>query len=149
MAQTTSFLAAVLVVSLLVAPGSALSWSSITAVLGSLFSTNRYEPGEWPPAFCNEFECPMYEVVPQEHSDYEVRRYDPAVWATSSGIEGGSMFMTLFRYIEGINVEGDKIDMTVPVIKLMSIGPDGEVEADKTMSFFIPPEDTAPTPHDD
>merc|ERR1719436_1905527 len=57
--------------------------------------------------------------------------------------------MRLFRYIEGNNQEGDKIDMTVPVIRLMNVDSDGAVTGDEVMSFYIPPEDTPPTPHND
>lgn len=45
------------------------------------------------------------------------------------------MFKQLFQYIEGNNVAGQKIDMTVPVLN--SMAGSGEMK-DLVMSFYIP-----------
>lgn len=171
MATAKQLVFAVLVLSFISEPSSAQDYASAEAEgdslhpawtkfkyltgLGTLLSPASDTPGQaWPPSFCHDFDCPMYRQagVPI-HGNYEVRDYSASVWASTSGsnslLDGTSMFMRLIRFIGGNNVEGTNIEMTVPVLAMKTVGWDGQLEDSKMMSFYIPDDITAPTPHDD
>nr|AGT42222.1 heme-binding protein 1-like protein [Aurelia aurita] len=94
------------------------------------------------PKFCKKRECPPF-AEKNSTDDYELRCYEAAKWVstkanghpTPMGQTSRQMFKQLFQYIEGNNVAGQKIDMTVPVLN--SIAGSGEMK-DRVMSFYIP-----------
>merc|ERR1712122_193929 len=72
-------------------------------------------------------------TVLQKFDGYEMRRYPSVNWVCSEATykmgrdSENNMFMTLFRYISGANVEQEKVDMTIPVLKDKDAGEqDGE-----------------------
>jgi len=153
MASKAYFLAAILVLGVSVAPAAA-SLEFVTSYLQSMFGMNQDTPDEWPPAFCNDLDCPKYTVI-ETSEDYEVRSYDASKWVTTSltGVSldaaGYTMFMRLFRYIGGANANGVKIEMTCPVITRIIPAPGPACESNFTMSFFVSPkEGTPPAPTD-
>ncbi|XP_028413212.1 heme-binding protein 2-like [Dendronephthya gigantea] len=90
---------------------------------------------------CHDLDCPKYETK-KTTDDYELRCYPNYSWVGTvyEGKELTSdvrkdMFMRLFHYIQGENVEKVKIEMTVPVASKV------ESMSDKTrwtMLFFVP-----------
>ncbi|PIK47965.1 putative heme-binding protein 2-like isoform X2 [Apostichopus japonicus] len=102
-------------------------------------------------------DCPKYTVV-KEHEGFEERRYEPSVWTSvdsqkSMGLKenGSDQFFKLFRYIQGKNVEEQKIEMTIPVIRKVEPGPGPACESSVNTSFFVPPEfhDKPPQPKEE
>ncbi|XP_048846717.1 heme-binding protein 2 [Brienomyrus brachyistius] len=95
-------------------------------------------------SFCTETkECLLFDLVCKT-SDFEVRHYSSARWV-STDVESHFLdiaqvtgFSRLYKYINGANVDGDKIDMTSPVVM--------KVEEDKsfwestvfTVNFLLP-----------
>merc|ERR1712011_8077 len=67
-----------------------------------------------------------YTVI-QEFDGYEMRRYPSVNWVCSEATykmgrdSENNMFMKLFRYISGANVEQEKVDMTIPVLTKMKM----------------------------
>jgi len=85
------------------------------------------------PAFCKSYDCPAF--TSQALADnVELRTYSPSTWASTSNSgnrQKRGMFMKLFRYIQGDNVQDENIPMTVPVLT--------KVEPSSTsMMFYMP-----------
>jgi len=107
------------------------------------------------PKFCKKRECPPFTVVNNSSAVYELRCYEAAKWVSTKGngdpkpmgATSRNMFKRLFAYIEGSNVPGKKIEMTVPVLN--SATASGKVK-DLIMSFYIPQkfQDETPVPRD-
>jgi len=114
------------------------------AVLGLAFAAPPSPKNEWvKPAFCNSNDCPKF-VTAETGDGYELRRYEPAVWVSTSftafKYEEGSRdaFNRLFRYIQGANADGAKIKMTSPVASMFKPGTGPNCKSNFTMSFYIP-----------
>jgi len=94
------------------------------------------------PAFCGKRECPPF-TTKNKTKSYEVRCYASANWVSTKDVgdpkamspTAKSMFMKLFKYIQGANSQKTKIEMTVPV--LTRISGDGSQKSLK-MSFYLP-----------
>ena len=90
---------------------------------------------------CHGLDCPEYEKK-KSTDEYESRCYPSYAWVgtsytgdTLSSEERKDMFMRLFHYISGENVDKIKIKMTVPVAtKVESVGN----QTRWTMLFFVP-----------
>jgi len=110
----------------------------------------QYEPGTWPPSFCNDLSCPRFTVV-ETHDEYEVRQYAASRWVTTNmtGVDFDSaqydLFMRLFNYISGDNIAKAKVNMTCPVIDRIIPGQGPACEDNFTMSFYLPEEAPAPS----
>ncbi|KAK3579352.1 hypothetical protein CHS0354_029645 [Potamilus streckersoni] len=97
---------------------------------------------KWPPPFCHKLKCPYYDLL-ESTEDYELRRYNYSLWVTTNvaGIDFKQAtyeaFMRLFKYIQGNNEKGIKIEMTVPVTTKLIPGPGPACENNFTMSFFV------------
>ncbi|KAK3601051.1 hypothetical protein CHS0354_029277 [Potamilus streckersoni] len=101
------------------------------------------------PEFCREYKCPEYEVL-EEHEGYELRRYQPSVWASNSRLHDGWLneeerrmqFTALFRYISGNNNQQSRIPMTLPVLTRMEHMPvlGKSCQCNWTMFFMLPNE---------
>uniref|UniRef100_A0A3Q2YCT7 Heme-binding protein 1 n=1 Tax=Hippocampus comes TaxID=109280 RepID=A0A3Q2YCT7_HIPCM len=101
-------------------------------------------------------QCLLFKVI-CETNKYEVRRYEAAKWVTttewswSMDIACMNAFMRLFDYISGENENGQKIEMTAPVVIKIDEEKKWFWEAKQyTMSFLLPKEHQAnpPTPKD-
>lgn len=79
-------------------------------------------------------EAPAYERIESE-GEIEVRRYPVLQIAStqSPSSDANGSFMKLFRYIDGGNASGQKIEMTSPVLVTKS-------ETESTMRFILPTE---------
>jgi len=107
------------------------------------------------PFFCKNHECPIFDVL-QKTEHYELRRYHPGTWVSTSIEYFGfpdkmakkGMFWKLFRYIKGANQNNEKIDMTVPVITKITPGRCPYCKSTYTMSFYLEwrLQETAPQP---
>jgi len=88
------------------------------------------------------YECAPYNVL-ETTTDYQVRRYPAAKWATVTMTRDhqtpNKSFMKLFGYISGANEAEAKISMTVPVsTKVTNVGgEDGSVQREE-MGFYVP-----------
>uniref|UniRef100_A0AAY5KV23 Heme-binding protein 1 n=1 Tax=Esox lucius TaxID=8010 RepID=A0AAY5KV23_ESOLU len=94
--------------------------------------------------FCTETkECLLYDLLCQT-DDYEVRHYDAAKWVTTDEESyvfdkaTYTAFMRLFKYINGSNNDGVKIDMTAPVIIKVQEKKRIWQSAIYTLSFLLP-----------
>ncbi|XP_043939480.1 heme-binding protein 2-like [Protopterus annectens] len=104
------------------------------------------------PAFCRETrECFTFQTLCQT-KDYDVRSYKASVWAGTE-MKGRlaatvTAFWRLFRYIQGKNEGGVKINMTAPVITKVS--EDASRQKKSKMYFLLPAayQDTPPVPTD-
>ncbi|GMH38446.1 hypothetical protein BSKO_06330 [Bryopsis sp. KO-2023] len=100
------------------------------------------------PSFCGP-DCPPYTVV-QSGTGYELRKYEKASWATvamSGSTYGDAMgvsFDKLFQYIQGSNVEREKIPMTAPVLGKVMMDDSFEFTGDFEISFYVPGSAIAP-----
>jgi len=106
------------------------------------------------PWFCHDLGCPAFKVI-QKEKEYELREYEMTSWVTTA-LTGVSlddamskMFMKLFNYISGDNVQKEKIAMTCPVIVRIIPGPGPACESNFTMSFFNIPGKNPPKPSAD
>lgn len=101
------------------------------------------------PRFCNGVQCPVFTLL-NKTDEYEIRRYPATSWMSTNLKDVSykkstyTMFMTLFRYIQGANVAEKKIPMTCPVLNKIIPGPGATCESDFTMSFFNDPAEGAP-----
>ncbi|XP_023677723.1 heme-binding protein 2 isoform X2 [Paramormyrops kingsleyae] len=73
-------------------------------------------------SFCTETkECLLFDLVCKT-SDFEVRHYSSVRWVSTDvtshllDIAQVTGFLRLYKYINGANVDGVKIDMTAPII---------------------------------
>ncbi|XP_062306044.1 heme-binding protein 2 isoform X3 [Osmerus eperlanus] len=107
--------------------------------------------------FCTETkECLLYDLV-CENEGYEVRHYEPTKWVTTEQdsyfmeMALGTLFRRLFKYINGSNEAGVKIDMTAPVIITMQEKKSMWKVSTYTMSFLLPSahQSAPPKPTDD
>lgn len=102
------------------------------------------------PKFCNGLDCPAFEVT-EKTKDYELRAYAASQWVQTAltGIDYQAaqyqMFMKLFKYISGNNVDKKKIAMTCPVIVRIIPGQGPACESNFTMSFFVAPSEGTPS----
>ena len=80
------------------------------------------------------YETAPYKVVRADGA-FEIRDYSEIKIATTRSDESGSGFMRLFRYIDGGNVEKEKIAMTTPVFMV-----------DGKMAFVVPEKHKVATP---
>jgi len=80
------------------------------------------------------YETASYKVLRTEGA-FEVREYAELKIATTQSDASGSGFMRLFRYIDGGNVEKEKIAMTTPVFML-----------EGKMAFVVPEKHKAAPP---
>ncbi|KAL2101569.1 hypothetical protein ACEWY4_003330 [Coilia grayii] len=95
-------------------------------------------------SFCTETkECLLYTSI-CSGDEYEVRHYDSAKWV--SAVEESFFmdmaitraFWKLFKYIQGNNAAGMKIDMTAPVIIKTKEGTSMWKSSEYTVSFLLP-----------
>lgn len=89
-----------------------------------------------------KYECPKYTVT-EKGNGFEVRKYGKTNWVESSSDntgykKGSSLFMRLFKYIQGANEDNVKIPMTVPVLSPKEFGDDGGFKLGQTMMFWLP-----------
>uniref|UniRef100_A0A8C5H898 Heme-binding protein 2-like n=1 Tax=Gouania willdenowi TaxID=441366 RepID=A0A8C5H898_GOUWI len=105
--------------------------------------------------FCSETEqCLMFDLI-CESDEYEVRHYDSVKWVSTTErsifMEMAAMkaFKRLYKYIDGGNEKGKKIEMTAPVLIKM-VDKKFWQKSEYTMSFLLPAEDqeNPPTPTD-
>merc|ERR1712013_982442 len=81
-----------------------------------------------------------YTVI-QKFDGYEMRRYPSVNWVCSEATykmgrdSKNNMFMKLFRYISGANVEQEKVDITIPVLTRMKMLENRMVN--KEMCFYL------------
>jgi hypothetical protein len=80
------------------------------------------------------YETAPYTVI-RTDGDFEIREYPELKIATTARDADNSSFMRLFRYIDGGNVEKEKIAMTTPVFMV-----------DEKMAFVVPEKHKAATP---
>ncbi|KAM4042075.1 heme-binding protein 2-like [Anomaloglossus baeobatrachus] len=105
-----------------------------TAVLAGDKSVDGFPP------FCGNYQCPKYQVS-KKYNTFELRRYDSSHWVTTQletdmfGLGIMKSFKRLLNYINGQNMEGVTIKMTVPV---RAIVPLADPSINATMSFFVP-----------
>jgi len=80
------------------------------------------------------YETAPYTVI-RTDGDFEIREYPELKIATTARDADNSSFMRLFRYIDGGNVEKEKIAMTTPVFMV-----------DGKMAFVVPEKHKTATP---
>ncbi len=80
------------------------------------------------------YETAPYKVI-RADGEFEIRQYPELKIATTDRDADNSSFMRLFRYIDGGNVEKEKIAMTTPVFMV-----------DGKMAFVVPEKHKAATP---
>lgn len=80
------------------------------------------------------YETAPYTVI-RSDGDFEIREYPELKIATTARDADNSSFMRLFRYIDGGNVEKEKIAMTTPVFMV-----------DGKMAFVVPEKHKTDTP---
>ncbi|XP_028841789.1 heme-binding protein 2 [Denticeps clupeoides] len=95
-------------------------------------------------SFCTETkECLEYDLV-CKNEEYEVRHYDSTKWVSADAqsyfmeVAINRGFMKLFRYIQGANDAGVKIDMTAPVIIKTKEDRSVWQQSNYTVSFLFP-----------
>ncbi|XP_075719077.1 heme-binding protein 2-like [Rhinoderma darwinii] len=92
------------------------------------------------PPFCGNYECPKYQVL-KRYNTFELRRYDTTRWVTTQleldmfGLGIMKSFKRLFNYINGENIEGVSMKMSVPVRVTMPLL---DTSINATISFFVP-----------
>ncbi|XP_044130419.1 heme-binding protein 2-like [Bufo gargarizans] len=124
----------------------------LLSVLGIAVQASDVSSQNQLPPFCHNYDCPKYWLVKQ-YADFELRRYEETQWVTTSlkqdafNIGMVTSFSRLFRYINGKNAEGLKMNMTVPVMVYMPLKQ--PLAGSATMSFFVSHEvKKPPTPTD-
>ena len=80
------------------------------------------------------YETAPYKVI-RKDGDFEIRQYPELKIATTAREGDDSSFMRLLRYIDGGNVENEKIAMTTPVFMV-----------DGKMAFVVPEKHKTATP---
>merc|ERR1711893_58184 len=93
------------------------------------------------PPYCRGNDCPRFTVLEQGEG-YELREYEEAQWvstetASVDGTDRPNLFMRLFRYIDGENVNNEKIPMTSPVVNKITPGSGPNCETIFKQSFYI------------
>merc|ERR1712002_46298 len=95
------------------------------------------------PVHYNGLETPSYEVL-ESAAGYELRRYPDVTLvrvqmygATFEEVEG-TMFQKLFSYLSMGNVEGEKIEMTTPVVSAFNTRECAVCENLYEMNFVVP-----------
>jgi len=102
-----------------------------------------------PAPFCNGIACPAFQLL-NKTEEYEVRMYPKSSWVSTElkGVDYNKatrpMFMTLFSYIQGANVQKKKIPMTCPVLNRIIPGAGATCESDFIMSFYNDPKEGTP-----
>jgi len=102
------------------------------------------DDGRGPDSICNGNQCPDFRVVETVPGKYQKRVYAPAKWVSTTVMgltrddAAGDGFMTLFGYIQGQNVEKQKVEMTAPVTVRIIPGQGPACETTFTVSFFVP-----------
>lgn len=110
-----------------------------------LKTKQRHQAAWTAPDFCKGLECPQFTVVKTLPGGIELRRYEPASWAsvTSKAMDMDAAmrtsFMKLFSYISGSNAASKRIDMTAPVTTKVEPGQGPACESTFTVSFYNPP----------
>ncbi|XP_012689226.1 heme-binding protein 2 [Clupea harengus] len=102
-------------------------------------------------------ECLMYNSI-CKGDDYEVRHYETSKWVSADSesffmeVAINRAFWKLFKYIQGANDAGLKIDMTSPVVIKTKDGTSMWQSSVYTVSFLLPSTfqqgQTPPTPTD-
>ncbi|XP_049417830.1 heme-binding protein 2 [Epinephelus fuscoguttatus] len=102
--------------------------------------------------FCSETkECLLFDLV-CETEDFQVRHYDSVKWVSTDemfyfmDIAAFRAFRRLFEYITGANENGEKIEMTAPVVIKISEGMYFWQKGTYTMSFLLPAKHQAKPP---
>ncbi|KAK9835527.1 hypothetical protein WJX74_002394 [Apatococcus lobatus] len=132
----------------------ALCISSSFAAPLSAFKSIREEALGSPP-FCRGTPCPDYEVV-KKTSNYELRKFEPTTWATvqapgsyaKASTEG---YAELYRYVDGANEEGQKLEGTKPLTLIFKAEDDySKCEQNHTVAYYLvgKDEESAPKPTD-
>jgi len=127
----------------------------LVGLLLVLTADARVGPSSEQPELCTETrECLLYDVVCKT-ATYEVRHYSAVKWVSTD--EAGFLmeaplvraFRRLFKYIDGGNEQGAKVEMTSPVV-LKEDQAGTWASNVYTMSFLLPSEhqQKAPTPTD-
>merc|ERR1712188_246670 len=97
------------------------------------------------PWFYHGLEGPAFVEVSRTNN-YVVREYPESYWSATTvtgkdlDAAGSEAFMRLFRYISGANAEGQKIEMTVPVLASVIPGDGPFCEENFTYHFYLPRE---------
>ncbi|KAH7682276.1 SOUL hem-binding protein [Dioscorea alata] len=104
------------------------------------------------PPTCERIECAEFVVI-GEGNGYEIRRYDSAVWMSTSPIDDISLvnatrtgFFQLFDYIQGKNEYGETIEMTGPVMSQISPSDGPFCKSSFVVSFSVPKKNQANPP---
>merc|ERR1711893_116964 len=107
------------------------------------------------PSYCRGNDCPRFTVL-EQGEDYELRVYEEAMWvsteaASVDGTDRPNLFQRLFRYIDGENVNNEKIPMTSPVVNKITPGSGPNCETIFKQSFYLPysRQEDAPQPSAD
>lgn len=74
---------------------------------------------------------PPYQVIETLENDVEIREYSDQIWATALAEDQNGGFGRLFKYISGENRDGEKIEMTAPVVTW-------EEDGEMAMAFVMP-----------
>jgi len=97
------------------------------------------------PWFYHGLEGPAFVEVSRTNN-YVVREYPESYWSATTvtgkdlDAAGSEAFMRLFRYISGANAEGQKIEMTAPVLASVIPGDGPFCEENFTYHFYLPRE---------
>jgi hypothetical protein len=97
------------------------------------------------PWFYHGLEGPEFVEV-SKANNYVVREYPESYWSATTVLgknlddAGSEAFMRLFRYISGANAEGQKIEMTAPVLASVIPGDGPFCEENFTYHFYLPRE---------
>ncbi|KAL6759297.1 regulatory factor, effector binding domain-containing protein [Haematococcus lacustris] len=96
------------------------------------------------PDFCNNLDCPDFEVLEDYGNGVQLRRYAPSTWANTEVNEAMYEkatvvgFQRLFKYILGCNNLEAKIDMTAPVATHINLDADDEFTDQYSVAFYLP-----------
>ncbi|GFH29857.1 uncharacterized protein HaLaN_28595, partial [Haematococcus lacustris] len=96
------------------------------------------------PDFCNNLDCPDFEVLEDYGNGVQLRRYAPSTWAhtevNEAVYEKATVvgFQRLFKYILGCNNLEAKIDMTAPVATHINLDADDEFTDQYSVAFYLP-----------
>ncbi|XP_072959985.1 uncharacterized protein [Typha angustifolia] len=87
-----------------------------------LWSVERSDASYGKPPNCNTLECPSYQVIYYQE-DLEIRSYKKDMWMSTPPVKSNSYriasnegFLSLFSYIQGNNKQGERVEMTAPVL---------------------------------
>lgn len=110
----------------------------LLAVLAAAVAQN--DPLPW---YYHGLDGPEWTVKTVDN-DVEVRNYPAQMWASTDVLDtnindaGGIGFNILFDYISGANAANTAIDMTTPVLNLVTPGAGPNCNSTFTVSFFVP-----------